>query len=209
MFKKNKYTVIRNVLNDEVLEVALNYLLIKRQCHDTLKNRFFISEYDDSSYGTRKDKQTFGVWSCYSDIFMETLLLKIKPIVEQKIKTKLFETYSYCRLYEMGSELKYHIDRESCEISVTLNIGGDSWPIFFEIPKTKKKIKVILNPGDLIIYRGSELYHWRDKFEKELCAQVFLHYIDINSEQLHEFKLDTRSHLGLPSYTKKDSTYIR
>jgi len=29
-----------------------------------------------------------------------------------------------------GDELKRHKDRFSCEVSTTVNLGGDSWPIF-------------------------------------------------------------------------------
>ena len=29
-------------------------------------------------------------------------------------------------------ELKRHKDRPSCEISTTLNLGGDPWPIFID-----------------------------------------------------------------------------
>ena len=35
-------------------------------------------------------------------------------------------------LYKQGDELKRHKDRPSCEISTTLNLGGDPWPIFID-----------------------------------------------------------------------------
>ena len=38
----------------------------------------------------------------------------------------LCPTYSYARLYKKdGDELKRHKDRPSCEISTTINLGGD------------------------------------------------------------------------------------
>tara|TARA_R110000822_G_scaffold110299_4_gene240366 strand:- start:168 stop:809 length:642 start_codon:yes stop_codon:yes gene_type:complete len=207
MFKENKFKVLKKVLNEEVLEIAFNYLLIKKQCFNTLRDKNFISEFDES-YGSI-DTQVPGAWSCYSDIFMETLLLKLKPLIEKQTKLKLQETYSYCRFYVKGNELTSHIDRESCEISATLNLGGDPWPIHFQYPNTEKKVTVDLKPGDLIVYRGSELIHWRDPFEKEECAQVFLHYNDMNSTQYSNLKCDTRLHVGLPTYTKKDAIYKR
>ena len=52
-----------------------------------------------------------------------------------------------------------------------------------------KGIKIDLKPGDMIIYKGSDLEHWREKFTGDTCAQVFLHY---NSKQksLKENKFD-------------------
>ena len=67
---------------------------------------------------------------------METLLEKIKPVLEKHVKLDLVETYSYARIYHRGNELKRHKDRDECEISTTLNLGGDPWPIFIEPDKT-------------------------------------------------------------------------
>ena len=93
----------------------------------------------------------------------------------EKTNLKLVPTYSYTRLYSYGSVLKRHKDRKSCEISTTLNLGGDSWPIYLK-KENKKEIKVNLKPGDMLIYSGCDLEHWRDKFTGNECGQVFLHY---------------------------------
>ena len=203
MFKKNKYRIIKNALDSEAVELAFNYLLIKRQVHDTLKSDRYLSEFN-IDYGSRTtDEQVKGGAYCgYGDILMDSLLLKLKPLLEKEIKLKLTETYTYFRIYEKENELEYHKDRESCEISATLNLGGDAWPIYFEQEKTKKKIKVNLKSGDLVIYRGSELYHWREPFKGDLCAQVFLHYNDTKSKQYEYLRFDTRKHIGLPLYTR-------
>lgn len=202
MFNKDKYKIVKNVLSSDELELTLNYLLIRRQCFDTMMQRKFISQFN-TDFGTRSDTQVPGVWSCYSDPLMETILLKIKPLMEKTTKLKLNENYSYCRIYEKGSELKYHLDRESCEISATMNIGGDPWPIHFEYPETKKKLAITLKPGELIIYKGCDLYHWRNPFDGEMCIQVFLHYTDINSKY-KDIRFDNRPHIGLPKYVTKN-----
>ena len=69
--------------------------------------------------------------------------------------------YSYARIYKNGDVLARHKDRYSCEISTTLNLGGDSWPIYLD-PTGKQGqagIKVDLEPGDMLIYSGCELEH--------------------------------------------------
>jgi hypothetical protein len=91
--------------------------------------------------------------------------------------------------------LERHKDRPSCEISTTLNLGGDNWPIYLEPSGKKglKGVKINLKQGDMLIYSGCELEHWREPFEGEECTQVFLHY----STKL-ENRFDKRPMLGLP-----------
>ena len=60
---------------------------------------------------------------------------KLKPTIEKHINLKLNEIL-YARVYK-GDVLKRHIDRFSCEISTTLNLGGNPWPIYLE-PSGKK-----------------------------------------------------------------------
>ena len=35
-----------------------------------------------------------------------------------------------------------------------------------------------LKPGDGLLYRGTELFHWRDAYWGEALDQVVLHYVD-------------------------------
>ena len=63
---------------------------------------------------------------------METLLVKTIAVMQKKTGLKLVPTYSYTRLYRKGNILRRHKDRPSCEISTTLNLGGDNWPIFID-----------------------------------------------------------------------------
>ena len=36
-------------------------------------------------------------------------------------------------------------------------------------------VQVDLDQGDMLIYMGCELEHWREAFEGKDCGQVFLH----------------------------------
>ena len=65
-----------------------------------------------------------------------------------------------------------------------------------------KITSITLNPGDILIYRGDKLYHWRDKFEGNYCGQVFLHYNNIKNTKN---KFDGRIHLGLPGGIADDA----
>jgi hypothetical protein len=56
-------------------------------------------------------------------------------------------------------------------------------------------VEVVLEPGDLVIYKGCDLEHWRNKFEGHICVQVFLFYNDIEGPFIFN-KYDTRPFLG-------------
>jgi hypothetical protein len=135
---------------------------------------------------------------------METLLQEVKPVMEKHTGLKLSETYSYARMYKNGDVLARHKDRYSCEISTTLNLGGDPWPIYLD-PTGKQGqagIKINLKPGDMLIYSGCDLEHWREEFTGKNCGQVFLHYNRANSKAAKENYLDKRPLLGAPAWFK-------
>jgi hypothetical protein len=198
-----------------VAEFVYNYFLMKRQVARTFFDTRYISPYT-SEWGVWNDEQIPETYSHYGDIAMETLLLAVQPIMEKQTKLKLNPTYAYARIYKKGDILHRHKDRFSCEISTTLNLGGDDWPIFIEKDPKKggikegqgyvsdytKGTKVNLQPGDMLVYKGNILEHWRDAFEGEDCGQVFLHYNNRATAGSDDNIYDGRPHLGLPPYFK-------
>ena len=70
------------------------------------------------------------------------------------------------------------------------------------VSENTKGVEIVLNPGDMLVYRGCDLEHWRDEFNSDDCTQVFLHYNDANSVNALSNKFDGRFHLGLPSEFK-------
>jgi len=131
-------------------------------------------------------------------------MLKCQPIMEKTTGLKLYPSYTYARIYKKGDILKRHKDRFSCEISTTMNLGGDQWPIYIEPSGEENKTgeKLILNPGDMLVYKGNLLEHWREPFDGEECCQVFLHYNNAETPGSDENIFDGRKHIGLPSYFK-------
>ena len=221
-FKKNKYCVLKNVLTKELTEFVYNYFMLKRRVTQTMLNERYISKFAEE-WGTWEDKQVPNTYSHYADIAMETLLAGALPVMEKKTGLKLNPTYSYARIYKAGDVLHRHKDRFSCEISTTLNLGGDPWPIHLEpkknvgIPDGKKitvssqnkGITVNLKPGDMLVYRGMELEHWREAFKGDNCAQVFLHYNDVKTKNSKQNLFDARPHLGLPGDFKKKHPSVK
>ena len=188
-----KYQVIKNAVSFELANFIFNYFLLKRDAVKFLYDNNVV--YDTGMLGTWSDQQVPNTYSHYADMVMETLMMKVLPRMEKETGLKLLPTYSYARIYKKGDILRRHKDRPSCEISTTVNLGGDPWPIFIEPSGkiNKKGKKVILKPGDMLFYFGCKLEHWREPFKGKVCGQAFLHYSTNES-----LKFDDRLHLGLP-----------
>lgn len=204
ILNRKKYIIMRKAIDANLAEFIFNYLILKKHVYKKLLNdNYFNNNIEVPEWGTFKDHQSMGSFSSYGDMVMETLLMLIKPKMEKILNTELIPSYSYTRLYEKGAELKIHTDRISCEISTTLNLGGDNWPIFFKI---KKEIKVELKPGDMVLYLGEQIPHWRKIFKGNICGQVFLHY---NTKQRNNLAADGRPFVGLPHPYRKDTDETR
>jgi len=212
MFKTKKYQVIRGALSKELANFIFNYMMLQRDAVDFLMKHNKVNPANPFM-GTREDKQVPGVYSKYADWVMETLLQYMRPIMKAKTGMDLIPTYSYTRVYEKGNILRRHKDRPSCEISTTLHLGGDEWPIFLDPtggnfvidedkqiikPGAPKGVKVDLKVGDMLIYSGCELEHWREPFEGTVCSQVFLHYNHANGPFAKTNLFDKRPMLGIP-----------
>ena len=206
MFKQKKYTVIKQAISKDLASFVANYFSMQKQVYDTCRNARYISPFENIiGHYEGQDEQIPHTYSQYSNIAMETLMLKCQPKMEEVTGLKLYPAYTYARIYKKGDELKRHKDRFSCEISTTMNLGGDDWPIYLEPSGEvgKKGIKVDLKPGDMLVYSGCELEHWRNKFRGKECIQAFLHYNNRKTPGAKDNMFDKRPHLGLPSWFKR------
>jgi hypothetical protein len=195
-FQTKGYVHIQNLVSEDQCEIL----------KDALKNEIdVLGKYDKQCHKSKFIK---------GSVTFDKLLIDMLPSIEEITGIKLLPTYAYARWYIPGEELKPHIDRESCEISVTLTLGfdGNPWSIFIADPSTDDAEKEIitldeekvgvkniseikLNVGDAAIYKGLSMYHWREEYkEGNWQAQVFLHYVDANGPYA-EWKFDKKSSL--------------
>ena len=211
-FKTKKYQVIRNALDKKMANFIFNYMMLQRDAVDWMMKNNKVNPVNPFM-GTRTDQQVPGCYTKYADWVMETLLMYMIPIMKAKTGLELIPTYTYTRLYEKGNILKRHKDRPSCEVSTTLHLGGDEWPIFLDPtgadnviderknihkPGAPKGVRVDLKIGDMLIYSGCDLEHWREPFQGKVCSQVFLHYNHANGPFAKTNLLDGRPLLGVP-----------
>ena len=212
-FETKKYQVIKNAVSYELANFIYNYFLLKR---DAVRFMYENNIHSQSSIlGTWSDEQIPNTYSCYADFVMETLIMKVLPIMKKETGLNLVPTYTYARAYKKGDCLHRHKDRPSCEISTTIHLGGDKWPIFIDdtgadnvINERKNIVKpnapagtrVDLEVGDMLVYSGCKLEHWREPFEGDSCGQVFLHYNDLNGPNGTNNIFDGRPKLGVPKF---------
>ena len=186
-FETKKYTVINKALSKDIIELVTQYAL-----------------FDEMQDFNADKTQVLGAHSKYGDPVMESLLLKLQPIMEKATGLSLFPTYSFYRVYRNGDTLEKHKDRPACEISCTLSFNYSyenseySWPIYMNGEA------IHLEPGDIAVYRGIENEHWRYPLtfpEPAWHVQAFLHYVDQNGPHADQ-KNDKRETIGSPSNKK-------
>ena len=203
-FKKNKYKILKKVLSRKLVNFIYDYFLNKRSAARFLFDYKQISPFTQH-WGIWTDSQIPNTYSVYGDVVMDTLLEGLRSKMEKETERKLIETYSYARIYKTGDILHRHKDRFACEVSTTLHLGGDMvWPIYLD-PTGKtggRGLKIELDPGDMLIYSGCKVEHWRDPFPGKDCAQVFLHYNDAKGKNALANKYDGRPLLGLEPFYK-------
>jgi len=211
-FKTKKYQVIRQALSKELSNFIFNYMMLQRDAVNFMMKNNKVNPANP--FIGKEDSQVPGIYSKYADWVMETLLQYMRPIMKAKTGMDLVPTYSYTRLYEKGNILHRHKDRPSCEVSTTLHLGGDPWPIFMDgtgadnivsgsetttvvKPGAPKGTRIDLKIGDMLIYSGCELEHWREPFQGNVCSQVFLHYNHANGPYAKTNLYDKRPMLGV------------
>ena len=161
-----------------------------------LRNYFTLRVQNDPSLGG--DPQVPLSHSVYGDPAFEMVMAMSTEDIGKIVGKNLFPQYTYARIYKNGSDLKIHTDRPECQYSVTLCLGGEyekPWPIWIK-DYSGKSHEVPLDAGDWGGYHGTELEHWRDKFEGETQYQLFMHYVDTEGE-FKDRIYDGRPNLGL------------
>lgn len=183
-FDENRYVIFRNFFNlYDVMRMSRRMWFLK------------------SSNLLTKDPQCPLSSSTYSDPIHSEMQELYRYKLEDLLGYELLPTYTYSRIYSPREVLKRHRDRPSCQISLTATLeydtfDGEPWDLFVE-PNVSYK----LYPGDVLVYKGCEIDHWRDSFIGISQTQVFFHYVDANGPYT-DFKYDFRPSLGSSVNTK-------
>lgn len=179
-FESDDYAVVRGIFDRLSSDVYATYALMLRA-----GKRF-------------KQGEESGFLDLYGDTLTESMLLRLKPAMEQATGLKLLSTYSYLRIYETGAALARHTDRDACEISASLTVWCDApepWPLWLESRGRQRPVTLL--PGDMVVYRGREVPHWRERFGGRYWIQAFFHYVAADGP-FASHKFDGRRAVGFP-----------
>ena len=108
--------------------------MMKRQVARTFFDTRYISPFT-TEWGVWNDEQVPKHILIIADTSNGNFIISRSTKNGKTTGLKLNPTYSYARIYKKGDVLHRHKDRFSCEISTTMNLGGDEWPIYIEAKK--------------------------------------------------------------------------
>ena len=148
-----------------------------------LRNYFTLRVQNEGLGG---DPQAPNSHCVYGDPAFDMVMAMSTPDIGEMVGKNLIPQYTYARIYLNGSVLERHSDRPECQYSVTLSLGGEynqQWPIWIKDYAGNDHC-VPLDEGDMVVYHGTELEHWRDKFEGNMQYQLFMHYVDSEGKYL-------------------------
>ena len=164
-FQQDRYAYIENVITPERASELTQHL---------------FDEYQKGN--STKEDQCPKSNSFYNAPLLDKLHKELTEQLNDILDLDLEPSYCYARIYRPGEELHQHTDREACEISGTLTLGhdpdSDIWPFYIGediIDNVGKPLTI--NIGDMVMYHGMELNHWREKYTGQWQTQVFFHYV--------------------------------
>ena len=205
-FMKERYVVLRNFIPKDIINMCLDTWKTVEGNPDW-EDTIMYREVNDITHMTpehQKNKSKGG----YCTPWGVALHRWIHDALDNKIDLDLGETYSYTRRYERGAYLTSHTDRPSCEVSATLCLDyksddGSPWKIWLQNdqdyldfhnneklveetqgipPRRREKAKSItLEVGDLLLYQGPNIPHWRDTFVGDYSYHIFVHFFNRQS----------------------------
>lgn len=134
---------------------------------------------------THFDPERGNVLTCYAPPACAFVMKRIQPILEELLGEELIPSYWFSTTYHNKGWMNCHTDRPSCEISVTMNICGDTaWPIKLKDLEGNKQA-VVTPPGHGVAYLGTTVPHWRSPLrthKHDRFMQLFLHFVRKNGE---------------------------
>lgn len=157
------------LLEDSECEIYKNNVL------DSKENGFMQLETDKRYYNN-----SYGAMLPFSMELMD----RFRPLVEDVVGKKLKNANPYVRIYQNGSTLNKHTDRDGLDYTISIclfeNINK-SWPLKVKT-ESGSIVEYPTKTGYASLVTGNILEHWREPLECEegqFVIQLFLHYEDI------------------------------
>lgn len=209
---KDRYVVLKDFLPKEIIRFAMDIWKADEENGGLYTNQ----EVKDITYKNPQSsigKSKGGYCTPWGVALHGFIHNKLKDYIDLDLR----ETYSYTRRYERGAYLGSHTDRPSCEISATLCLDYQTddnkpWKIWVRNDKNYANVSaetvknesqdlthreraknncksISLEPGDILLYQGPNIPHWRDYLLGEYSYHLFVHFFNATSKmnQIDDF----------------------
>jgi hypothetical protein len=171
-FARDRYCAVRDVIPPlQLAALRLHYRsLIAKGCFP-----FGDSQVERRYWGHQDRIARFYHWL-------------LAPLTSRIAGRPVKPSYAYFASYLPGAVLKRHVDREQCEVSISLLIDYSpdpddvsDWPIFVESPSNPGRVVAIeQGPGDALFYKGCEVPHHREALAQgRTSTSLFFHYVPV------------------------------
>lgn len=201
-FMKDRYVVLKNFIPKDIIEMSMDMWRVDESTPD---RGFMHQETKDITFDNPQSSigKSHGGYCTPQGVAMHSYLTKK---LESFFDMELVETYSYTRKYVRGAYLGSHLDRPSCEVSGTLCLDYQTddntpWKIWVRndknyVDESAEKVKgesqdlsqrerqknncksISLEPGDLLLYQGPNIPHWRDYLLGDYSYHMFVHWFN-------------------------------
>ena len=201
-FVKNRYVVLRNFIPKDIINMTLDTWKTaehRKDVHDSI----FRRETKDITFNSPKNSigKSYGAYCSPWGVALNRYLCdKLIGVLDIDLR----ETYSYTRKYERGAYLSSHRDRPACEISTTVCLDyqtddGKPWVIWVDNSKNwvdhdvtytmqeqtqgipnrqRESTPISLEVGDVLVYQGPNVAHWRDYLIGDYSYHIFCHFFN-------------------------------
>ena len=118
----------------------------------------------------------------HNDEIALALAYFLRPSVEMRTEMQLQPSWTFCAIYPQGIELKRHVDRVECEVTVAIYVQHSlahlGPQVLLNFGATSCPTKFVGSVGDAVIFFGRRTPHWRDPNFASGCAMttLLLHY---------------------------------
>jgi hypothetical protein len=187
-FSKYGYAIVRNIISPELAKFIADEFTMVRDVYHHLQN---VPVEDTTRFGDRQIKHSF---SYYAPLCFEILFPRVTPKCEEILNKKLIPSFSYARILYEGAEMEKHVDRASATISTTITFEIDKDPYDIWITDLEgNDVALKMYPGDMCLFDGGKLVHWRDTYTGKKHIQAQLHFANDEAN-----RYDGRQMLGAP-----------
>lgn len=245
---KDRYLVLRNFIPKEITEFALDTWKTIEPWPDAYTAIFDeelepIPNSPKSSHNTSRGGHTTPMGVAMHRWLQKELSTKLDiELLETYSFTRKYDRGAYLRAHsdrpsceisaticlgyesDDGKPWRIWLDNTRNWVNISSNPRSNEDRVFNEtqgipIRKRKNAIGVDLEVGDILLYQGPNVVHWRDTFMGNYSYHMFLHFFTKNISKLAQYgefyfkykHQENHSHTHIPvlKYDGRDSPYIQ